>query len=408
MNSITTILKRKDFISEALFIIAFCLLEFFLVNVNSPYSSLLAIIAIVFSAFWDKDVPIAIYICVSSLKISLSGIEDMMIMALIAFVAFRELKRNRSKNLGRYINVFILFSFFAIFSTIGGLSASFTALLFFLFNLLCVVFIAYMVLIRKHYLVFTALLFSGFFVMLQQTLHPLSFLEEGAMLNSKDVATSIAVPVFLLVWTVVNEKANVAVKGILLLLAVMGVITIVFTYSRGVLIALFMTIIYALLTGVKNKNYLMIAIAATIVVAYISVSDIAVDYDRMASNIEGGNGRTEIWENFYHKMSKEGVLRLFLGCGPGGLMKLTTESTYAHSAILDYFFSFGIIGFLFIIYVLSTIIKRLIKLKDRFYIGVFILNFFMFITHGNYVVPLFLFLLGICMGAACFNQDKTG
>ena len=398
-------------IIKVVFILAFCLAEFFLMSGDSPYSSILAIVAVCIGFFLDKNLPIALLMCISILKVSLNTTESIVVFAVVVTVALNEMRIRSIPTLRHYIWVASFFFISALFSTIGGLNPSLTAFFFFILNWICVFYIAFCISKGKYQLIFYALLLSGLTVLLQQTIKPLSFLEEGALLNSKDVATAIAVPVFLLVWTVINEKISILIKALFVVLATLGLITIISTYSRGVLIALFVTILYVFFTGVKNRSFLIIVVASVIVVAYLSLSDIVVDYDRLASNLEGGNGRTEIWEAFFRSIWNAGFLRTLFGCGPGGQVMLSVENTYAHSAILDYFFSFGLFGLAFIIYILVSVIVRLVRFKSRFYIGLYILNIFMFITHGNYVISMFLFLLGICLGAACddssFRKEMT-
>lgn len=403
MKTVSTNQLSKTVLAKGIFIVVFCFLEFLLLNSHSAYSSIVAVATVLLSAFWDRSLPLALYICLTLLKVSISTTETILIFAIIIIGSINELKYKRS--LRKYEILVILFALSSFLSTITGVNTSFTAWLFLLFSWICTLAIGHMFSSERYIYLFVALLVSGLTVLLMQRLHPLSFLEEDAVLNSKDIATAIAALVFLLIWMVVNGKTNLFIKIFLLLVAITGVITIINTYSRGVLIALFSSILYIIFTGIKNKKVLFLAIAFWGVVSYVSISDVVVDYERLSANIEGGNGRTEIWMNFILKMEQSGALRMIFGCGPGGLTKLTIGGTYAHSAIFDYFFSFGILGFIFIVYFLSAIIVKLIKIKSRFFIGIYILNFLMFLTHGNYVEPLFLFLLGLCMGAAC--NDRT-
>ncbi len=403
--------KKWNSIIRIAYFIAFCLTEFFLISGSSPYSSLLAVAAVCVGFFLDKNLPIALFICISILKIPLNTAESIIVFAVVIIVFLYEIRMHSISALRHYIGVASIFAISALFSTIFGLNPSLTAFFFFVLNWICVFYIAFCISKGQHQLIFYALLLSGLTVLIQQIINPLSFLEEGAILNSKDVATAIAVPVFLFVWIVINERLSMIIKVLLLVLATLGLITIISTYSRGVLISLFVSILYALFAGIRNKNFLIIIVASVLVIAYFSLADVVVDYDRISANLEGGNGRTEIWRLFFQEIWNLGPSRVLFGCGPGGQIELSIDNTYAHSAILDYFFSFGLFGFSFIIYILSSVLARLIRSKSRFFIGLYILNIFMFSTHGNYVISLFLFLLGICMGAACddssFRKEMT-
>ena len=393
-------------IFKVLFILLFCISEFFLINSKNPLSSNVAIAAIALSLLWDKDLPIVFYVSSSIMRIELGTFGNALSILIISVIALLSLTRNKDRSLKKYITAGCLFVPFALLSHFVGINSTFNATIVFIFSWLIVFYIAFIVKGKRQLNLLMSLFFTGVVLMVLQSLHPMSIIAEDNWFESKDVATAVAVIVYIALWIIINRKINILLKVVFLTLVIAGVVTIVLTYSRGVIIALTLSTVVLLFLGMRgNRRALLVGIVVVVSLAYVFASDIIIDYDRMGANLEGGNGRTDIWKFFYETMSKAGIFRLLFGCGPDGLTTLSQNATYAHSSILDYFFSYGVFGFAFISYILISVFLKIRKLNNSFYTGLFILNFFMFITHGNHSEPLFLYLLSLCMGAVCVNNS---
>lgn len=394
--------------AKIIYILVCCIIALLLLNGHSANISTFALLALLISFVWDINFPIAVYICFSIMKVDMGTLGNAIAMTLITITALQELLNNKKRK--TVFRVFLLigcvFVPFVLLSHLCGINSSWTTTIVMLFRWVCVYYIANRVFSNNEVYLLYALLFSGLTVLVYHTINPISVFDEEALYNTKDVATVLAVPVYILLWVVINNRLRLLYKIVFLLVAITCIVAIVFTYSRGVLIALFISLLYVLFTGVKNKRSLTLIVSALVFVAFLSTSDIVVDYERLTSNLEGANGRNLIWNNYFAILSQS-VIRFLFGCGPNGLSELSQSGAYAHSAILDYFFSYGLFGLVFILVILVTLLKYLIKSKNRFYIGLYVLNILMFVTHGNYMELLFLSLIGLCMGGACTNNHYS-
>ena len=393
---------------KALSIAAFCLLEFFLLYKASSLSSLLAIAAIAVSAIYDKRMPLLFYICASLMHVELGTIGNGIAIVIIMVGIIRGLNNKRNKYFNSYLTAGGFFALSIIISHVVGIKSSFIATAVLLFKWGCVFYLASQVIENRFFPVIISLFSMGIAILLYQTFNPITFWSLDPLYNSKDIATSVAIPAYLLLWVAINNKMKFYRQLFFILVALCCIVTMALTYSRGALLSLFVAIGYVLLIGVKNKKIVSIIIIVVLAVVVVNSMEMMLDYERMTSNLEGGNGRTDIWAGFIQIMRKDGIMRLIFGCGPSGLTGLTLNGTYAHSAILDYFFSYGLVGFSFVLYYICTVFFRLRRNNYHFFMGLLILDVLMFFTHGNYAEPLFLFILGLCMGAACLTKEQVG
>mgnify|MGYP002521357327 CR=1 FL=1 len=269
-------------------------------------------------------------------------------------------------------------------------------------------YIAKIVSVEKHELIIFSIVAVGIAMLAMVWLFPQTVGVYSYKDNNKDLSTVLGVAIYLIFWWLVNKDINGFInRSASIVLLLLFAVTTIFTYSRGVLLAVVVSISFVLLTMLKNRGFVVFFIIAAVAVLFYYELPLQVDSERMFSNIEGGNGRTDIWMNFYEIMKSQGFMRVLLGCGTSGLTTLTLRGTYAHSAILDYFFSFGILGWIFIIYLFFTITAALVKAKNWYYMGLLILTFFMFFPHGVHSDFQFLLSLGLCMGATCLPYQDT-
>ena len=126
----------------------------------------------------------------------------------------------------------------------------------------------------------------------------------------------------------------------------------------------------------------------------------------MFENVEGGNGRTEIWADFIQQLKDTNSLAF--GFGPGFTKDISRTGFYSHSTILDYLFCYGITGFLYILYLILSVSYKLFKNNERFYLfqGLFLLNIIMFSTHGSAGTLLFNVILGLCMSVVVYENKE--
>lgn len=400
------IMKNKY---KASFLVLFCSLECLLVNVGSNYSSILAIVAIVLSLLWDKDLPMALFVSSSLYKVDMGTMGNAIVYLIIAMLAISAFNNKSTKSFDKFKLLWLYFVVIAIITHLVGINSSITTTISIIVKWMGALYIAYMVIKGSGVFIIMSLFFSGIGILVYQLINPVtsfSYYYDELVFNTKDIATAVAIPFFVLLWRLMNHPSRFVNKIIEAVLMIICITTIVLTYSRGVIIALFFSSAYILFSSKNKYKVVSIVIMVLALVGFIMIQEVFVDYELLTSNLEGGNGRTNIWNGFYQSMKNDGFVRILFGSGPNGLSQLTVRGTYAHSAILDYFFSYGLFGLSFIVTVLIITAINLNKRQNKFYISMFILDVMMYVTHGNCSETQFLMLLGICMGASCVPKEN--
>lgn len=407
MDTIIKNNKNRKLYLQIAVILAFAIVEVFLVNSGSDFSTTVALVSLFLGLIWDRKLAIAGFICFSMLNVEMGTMGNLVLLILIGLILGRSLFKLQNKSIRFYFRLTLLFCVFAFISYLYGLELRIVALALFLFHLLFALYVAELVCNRDGAIIIISLIAVGVSMVLFVWTNP----QVGNVLryqeNSKDLSTALAFPVYMMAWALINGKVKGFFKMVLaLIFLALFIITILYTYSRGVLLALLASVFYLLITA-NNKHRFAVLLSFIAVIVFVSyLQMVQIDYDKMFGHLEGGNGRTDIWLNFYNTMKSQGNMRIMFGCGPNSLQNLTRAGTYAHSAILDYFFSYGIIGFSYILVVIVRTFVSLIKTKNKFFIGLMLLTMFMFIPHGTCDDLLFLSMLGMCIGGSCIPSKS--
>lgn len=401
-------IDKKKRLIKPVFILLFAIIEGFLVTSESSSAVLFAIGVFLLSFVWDKKLAVAVFVCISFLRVELGTAGNVLCMAAVAIIMVPNLFNVNLGGLKKYLNAIVLFSIAVVFSFFFALDSAIISVALFIFRLFFMLYIAKIVSVEKHELIIFSIVAVGIAMLAMVWLFPQTVGSYSYRDNQKDLSTVLGIAVYFVLGALISKD----IKGFVprtasIVLLLFLVVTTVFTYARGVLLAMVVSISFVLLTMLKNRKFVVFFIIAAVAVLFYYELPLQVDSERMFSNIEGGNGRTDIWMNFYEIMKSQGFMRVLLGCGTSGLTTLTLRGTYAHSAILDYFFSFGILGLIFIIYLFFTITAALVKAKNWYYMGLLILTFFMFFPHGVHSDFQFLLSLGLCMGATCLPYQDT-
>lgn len=151
----------------------------------------------------------------------------------------------------------------------------------------------------------------------------------------------------------------------LLKLCVMIVLfsALLMTLARGVLLSLIggslLMLFFTKRSTGKLFYYLFIAAIVMLVFQFVTDMDLfRMEHLTSFDEYSTGNGRTEIWADYINKMSQMGGQYVLFGTGPGNIERISNSGFYAHSTILDYYFSYGLFGFL-----IFTIVEILIMVK---------------------------------------------
>lgn len=372
---------------------------------DHPIIGAVALLGIVVGLFLDRRLPLVLYIITLLLDCKYTTLQLFLAMAVVSIGCILIIVKTKSKLSSKYMPAMIIFIVSFILSFLIGIKTESTIALFFLFSLLICYSIAVLHGDHQEEWIKQALLIGGVAMMVIM----LSLLLTGGMYNMfrrlsfheniKIIAMAVAFPIFHLVWELVNNFASFKLfrKILYITLILLCLFIIILTYARGALLALVVSIACMLFTRFRSfrfQNLFFIGILA--VGAFFVIDKMSVDTELMFERIEGGNGRTDIWANFYNIMKQDGVWRVLFGFGPGDLRRIVPD-VYAHSAILDYFFSFGAIGFMCFLTILLKTAVHLFKQKEMYCFCLLILCLFMYFPHGAAHSTHFYCLLGLCL-----------
>lgn len=141
------------------------------------------------------------------------------------------------------------------------------------------------------------------------------------------------------------------------------------TLAKGAIFSLAISILlYAIINKKLNYKFTFAAVALVIVLVIIQIQGY-IDFSRFGERNADLNGRTLIWDFYFDHLARKGSSGFWFGFGPGNVQRIApTEylgQYYAHSTVLDFFFSYGLIGFsLFIVFVVY-LFKKCITIKNH-------------------------------------------
>jgi len=233
--------------------------------------------------------------------------------------------------------------------------------------------------------------------------------------NVKTMAELIVIPLFFRMIALLEGKTlfSCQKKRILdyIYLLTLG-ICLILTVSRGTIIALMAALgFYAILNHKKMRNFLFIL--GTIIGGILII---VILYERLVewgflANIEGLNGRTDIWAFYYEKYKSYGVENIIFGVGPGNINRLAVGERYGryyiHSVIVDSLVTYGLVGFSVLVVTFYRALVKGIRLKDTLRLSMLLLCFCMFLTHGNINYRLFYVMIGFLSASNVIYSNKN-
>lgn len=214
---------------------------------------------------------------------------------------------------------------------------------------------------------------------------------------------------FLLVALFESKPKKFFSKVLISLLVLLEVSLIVLTYSRGVLISLFIAFCIFLVFRSSSFVSKILAFSSVAITATILLLVLNVDASFMTQGLETASGRFEIWSAFFSELFSGGVKRLLFGFGPGDVSRVLEGTLfygyYSHSVYVDYFVSFGLLGGLLLIVLLIWLLSLVLKSRDSMLLALLVLVLLMFVSHGNFASFDFHVLLALC-GSLAQTEPK--
>lgn len=207
----------------------------------------------------------------------------------------------------------------------------------------------------------------------------------------KIISVTVAVPIIILLSTKLNKKRLFQNYDFgLLTYVICGVLValLLATAARGVTISILISLLCHFITTKKKSTYLLrlLPIAIFVIVFLIyNIDNPILRLERFFNEEEfaTGNGRTEIWQEFFTIIWDRGPLAWLFGMGPGNISRVSSIGAYAHSVYLDFFFSYGIFGFTIVLISEIKVFKKVLVSKDITMLSLFVALILMYFTHGS-------------------------
>lgn len=377
--------------------------------------------AMFFGFFLDRSLPICVYVPAAMFNIEFGMLEYIVLGILIisCFVAYSETERSEKRKSWTsffFVCVFILVSTYVGYKS-NFVTAVITIITMFYFYCYCSMFRG-----ERAKLVEFAFFASGIvmtlFVLRQIVSGSATYLwgtrltfEESVRTLANAVAFSIYYAFCRLAITK-NENDTLISKLFYLVIFAAGAYVLFMTYSRGVLLSVGIACVLAIMFTLKKISVKhVIGIVAVSAFVVWGIGKLQLDSALLTHDVEGGSGRFELWSYFIQDMFREGPVRFLFGYGPGEFTRVSQNSPftglYAHSLFMDAWFSFGIVGFIYLMNITLKTVKLALSTKKAYIIGLTALTVLMYVSHGNSVNYQFYLMLGLSYAIASSSVKQS-
>ena len=238
--------------------------------------------------------------------------------------------------------------------------------------------------------------------------------------NVKTLAYICSIPFTFLLFSLLdrsylfdNFAGKKYIRIIDIVLIVVFLMIIYMTLARGLMLALVMgVVLLSLLIKKRGKSFFIIivgALLAIVVFNYVESLDLFRTERLFAlEEFETGNGRIAIWEHHFREISSLGnIIYVVFGIGPGDVSRISMIEGYAHSMIFDYYFSYGIVGFLCFVLVEIVTLKKLFKRSNTIPFVVIVTYLIAYSTHGGAANIPFFILQGLMLASIQSGEKLT-
>lgn len=228
----------------------------------------------------------------------------------------------------------------------------------------------------------------------------------------KGLAVICTIPLVLLLSSKMEGKNYFRKKNriITFIFMVACLTVIILTAARGVIIALLMGILFQFIMTSNKRRAIKIAI--TISGVFLSIIILFGDsnlfrIDRLfeLSEMSSGNGRTEIWSHYFELIVDRGILSILFGVGPGEVSRISSIGYYSHSTFIDFFFSYGVVGIIFIGTLEFNIIRQFYLNRSINYLILSIILIFVYFGHGSAANSTLFILQGVMV--SCCKKERS-
>jgi len=207
----------------------------------------------------------------------------------------------------------------------------------------------------------------------------------------KIISVIVAIPIVLLLSVKLDKKrlySNLDFGKFVYIIIAAFAIILLLTAARGVLLAVSISLFGQFLLSKRKHSYMIKILPIAVLLIVFVVNNLDNSSFRLSrifnsDDYATGNGRTEIWATYIGLILDRGIVSFLLGLGPGNISRISDIGYYAHSTYLDFFFSYGFLGFIgMFISELTVLIKSLLS-KDLPMVTLFLLSIIMYLTHGS-------------------------
>lgn len=237
----------------------------------------------------------------------------------------------------------------------------------------------------------------------------------------KPITFAAFIPLLLLICSKMEGKRcfeNINSKLLDYALIAIYSVVIILTAARGMIFAGIIAIsIEVIFTRRKTRAIWKILPVGLFLIAFIlattdsSTFRVWRIFDFSSSEFDNLNGRTRIWSEYFRMYGGSNIIKQLFGFGPGNGGRLISSGYYTHSTFLDFLISYGIIGFLMMIYYEIKALIRLIKSKDLVLLVVMVFSIIAEATHGssaNFALFTLQAFLMLCVFSLSNNVVETG
>ena len=213
--------------------------------------------------------------------------------------------------------------------------------------------------------------------------------------NIKSISTIVAIGLMFLIISLISGKrlfSNAGGLVITIILLVMFISVLVLTVAKGVLYSVVagtaVYLIFSKKTMGKMLRVLPILIISAVFI-FVMMQSKMFNIQRIFEEDASFSGRTTIWNAYFDYIESNGFIRYFIGVGMGTLIDISGTTYYSHSTFLDFFISFGLIGFCTMLYTQFRVIMRIISFRSAACFAMLFFAIMMYTTHGAVNNPTF-------------------
>ena len=237
----------------------------------------------------------------------------------------------------------------------------------------------------------------------------------GTATDPNEFASVFIVPLSLLVYEMFSAKKKMN-RAILAIVMLVSVYSVLMSGSRGALISIIVTMLFAYCSN-KKMNLKTIMYSALFVVIVIVVTmqfiiplipeDVLMRLSYKALIEDGGSGRSDLWIDAIHKIWNGSPIRMIFGYGQYGLTVGTIGATQTmHNQLLQQLSNYGIVGLvLYCVLILESF--KAIRVRCPRYLGAFWGMMLMSLTITMSVAYKLLWIL-LLIPAVISSGDNSG